>query len=147
MLKQSMNSCYAMSKFIHNRSRAIYFSMILKYRSYNKHKAKIQELMNDKFEDFHKGNRTVEERLKRANEAKLRTFMFNQNGKYNESALIMSYFFVAERQNQIEKDNLNLLAKLEVIKKKGTQPAVSQINSMNFMKTGSVLTCLINLDI
>ena len=27
---------------------------------------------------------------------------------------------VSERQNQIEKDNLNLLAKLEVIKKKGT---------------------------
>ena len=44
--------------------------------------------------------------------------------------------FVAERQNQIEKDNLNLLAKLEVIKKKGTQPAVSQIRIF-----------LINLDI
>ena len=80
--------------------------------------------MNDKFEDFHKGNRTAEERLKRANDAKLRTFMFNQNGKWYETSNKMANF-VSERQNQIEKDNLNLLAKLEVIKKKGTQPAVS----------------------
>lgn len=51
--------------------------LLLRHESYSKHKAKIQELMSDKFEDFHKGNRSAEERLKRANDAKLRTFFFN----------------------------------------------------------------------
>mmetsp|Transcript_23403 Transcript_23403/g.31356 ORF Transcript_23403/g.31356 Transcript_23403/m.31356 type:complete len:91 (+) Transcript_23403:69-341(+) len=77
--------------------------LLLRYDAYSRHKAKIQELMNDKFEDFHKGNKQAEEHLKRANDAKSRTFYFNQN----------------ERQSQIEKDNLNLLSKLEEIKKKG----------------------------
>jgi len=33
--------------------------------------------MNDKFEDFHKGNKDAEDRLKKANDAKMRTFFFN----------------------------------------------------------------------
>ena len=46
-------------------------------RSYTKHKAKIVELMNDKLEEFHKGHRVAEENLKKANDAKSRTFFFN----------------------------------------------------------------------
>ena len=60
--------------------------------------------MTDKFEDFHKSNKKCEEHLKRLNDQKSRTFFFNNK----------------ERESQIEKDNLNLLAKLETIKKKGT---------------------------
>ena len=33
-----------------------------------KHKLKVQELMNKKFEEFHKGNKKVEENLKRLND-------------------------------------------------------------------------------
>lgn len=40
--------------------------------------------MNDKLEEFHKGHRVAEENLKKANDAKSRTFFFNQNGKQNE---------------------------------------------------------------
>ena len=46
-----------------------------------RHKVKIQELMNDKFEEFHKGNRQAEENLKRVNDQKSRTFFFNKNCK------------------------------------------------------------------
>ena len=46
-----------------------------------KHKVKIQELMNDKFEEFHRGNRQAEENLKRVNDQKSRTFFFNKNCK------------------------------------------------------------------
>ena len=46
-----------------------------------RHKVKIQELMNDKFEEFHKGNRQAEENLKRVNDQKARTFFFNKNCK------------------------------------------------------------------
>lgn len=63
--------------------------------------------MNDKFEDFHKQNKRAEEHMKRLNDQKSRTFFFNKN----------------ERESQIEKDNANLLNKLEVIKKKGTHNA------------------------
>lgn len=38
--------------------------------------------MNDKFEDFHKGNQQAEENLKRLNDQKARTFFFNKNCKY-----------------------------------------------------------------
>jgi len=41
-----------------------------------KHKAKIQELMNDKFEEFHRSNKKTEENLKRLNDQKSRTFFF-----------------------------------------------------------------------
>lgn len=33
--------------------------------------------MNDKLEEFHKGHRVAEENLKKANDAKSRTFSFN----------------------------------------------------------------------
>lgn len=49
------------------------------YRSYSKHKDKIQELMNDKFEDFHNGNKRAEDNLKRLNDQKTRAFFFNKN--------------------------------------------------------------------
>lgn len=65
--------------------------------------------MNDKFEEFHNGNKRAEDNLKRLNDQKTRTFFFNKN----------------QRDSQIEKDNLNLLAKLETIKKNGTYLSVS----------------------
>ena len=37
--------------------------------------------MNDKFEDFHKGNKQAEDNLKRLNDQKSRTFFFNKNRK------------------------------------------------------------------
>ena len=38
--------------------------------------------MNDKFEEFHKGNKQAEENLKRLNDQKTRSFFFNKNCKY-----------------------------------------------------------------
>ena len=55
--------------------------------------------MNDKFEEFHKGNQQVEEQLKRANEQKSRAYNFHSN----------------QRKKAINKDNLTLLVKLENI--------------------------------
>ena len=63
--------------------------------------------MRNKAKAFHDGNRKTEETLQRLNDQKRRTFAFNKN----------------ERDNQIEKDNMNLLVKLEEIKNKGTNLA------------------------
>ena len=72
---------------------------------------KIQDLrdeqMRNKAKDFHDGNKRTEDQMRRLNDQKRRTFTFNKN----------------ERDNQIDKDNMNLLNKLEVIKKKGTNLA------------------------
>ena len=46
-----------------------------------RHKQKISDLMNDKFEEFHNGNRKAEETLKRLNDQKQKSFFFNKNGK------------------------------------------------------------------
>ena len=91
--------------------------------------------MNDKFEDFHKQNKKAEEHLKRLNDQKSRTFFFNKNGKspipstpkpiHNRRNINL------ERESQIEKDNANLLSKLEEIKKKGTNHVVGSV-SLNF---------------
>ena len=40
--------------------------------------------MNDKFEDFHKGNKEAEDNLKRLNDQKSRTFFFNKNCKWTD---------------------------------------------------------------
>ena len=88
--------------------------------------------MNDKFEDFHNGHKQAEEHLKRANDMKARTFFFNKNGKRNETIHLLceliaqSILALSERQNQIEKDNLHLLTKLEEIKAKDCLSAVRQ---------------------
>ena len=50
--------------------------------------------------------------MRRLNDQKKKNFAFNKN----------------ERDNQIDKDNMNLLEKLEVIKKKGTNLAKKRPN-------------------
>ena len=63
-----------------------------------------EEYNRNKSISFRENNKKTEDQLKRLNEQKRRAFLFNKS----------------ERDNQIEKDNLNLLVKLEEIKKKGT---------------------------
>ena len=66
-----------------------------------------EEYIRKTAKTFHDGNKKTEEELARLNDQKRKTFAFNKN----------------ERDNQIEKDNMNLLVKLEDIKKKGTNLA------------------------
>ena len=71
-----------------------------------------EEYIRNKAKVFHNSNRKVEEQMRRMNDQKRRTFAFNKS----------------ERDNAIEKDNLNLLEKLDDIKKKGTNLAKKRNN-------------------
>ena len=74
-------------------------------------------------ESFHKGHRVIEDQMLKRNEQMHRTAIFNKSGKF--SRLCNRYpstlsLVILERETRIEKDNLNLLQKLEDIKRKGT---------------------------